>query len=325
MNIPATELKQTIHNICLAYTNQQVSNIIADKTVLAEQMGIPTHGVHYFLHAILPHLEQGNIYTLDTTINGNIIRANGHGGIGYYNLQQCLVKGSHLAQTYGMSTILLNHPGKVGALRVFCQEFMDIGQLIIMTKNTARTMGTHQTRDAAIGTNPLCIGLPDTKFIYDASMSTVATNTIRLANKTGKTFNTNIGINRHHQPTCIPEDLHYLLPFSEEFWYKSFFLGVAIEGLAALSGGRTGARVGEHQSDRLFSHEGMFIFIMDHSAIPEYQHYQQEVAQLLEDLKAYGLRVPGDYIPSNSLDIYRRDLKELLNIASNHTMRGDRH
>ena len=152
---------------------------------------------------------------------------------------------------------IAKNPGKVGARRVYCPEIIKKNQLIILLKNTAPTQGTKKTKKAIIGTNPLAIGIPGTKFIYDSSTSTVATNAIRLKNKYNENFSYGVGFNENLNLTKKSKDLlkkgSYLNTFANEnFWFKSFYLGVAIELIGALCGGNTSYRVGESKGSRLY-------------------------------------------------------------------------
>jgi delta1-piperideine-2-carboxylate reductase len=263
-------------------------------------MGVPTHGLHYFLHSILPHLKTGNVNRGPIRTLGSVVVSEGTGGVGFQNLHRCLLPASEVAGEHGIALVVMSMPGKVGALRVFCHELTDRQQLVIMLKNTARTLGVPDVSEPIGGTNPLCIALPDTRFIYDSSMSTVATNKVRLAKKMDQTFPAPIGVDAAMQPTSDPNATigagGFLLPFSAgPYWFKSFFLGIAIEAMAALAGGSTSSRVGEHTGGRLHSREGMLAIVADRRAFPAYDRYVDEVRLLFDELEQHGFKVPGDY------------------------------
>ena len=173
----------------------------------------------------------------------------------------------------------------VWLLRTYCPELMKQGQLVLMMKNTAPIVGMQNIGEPFVGTNPICIGLPEANFIYDASTSTVATNKMRIYKKREKKFKNMIGINKNGNPTQNPEEIlseGYLLPFSSgPFWFKSFFLGVAIELMSSLAGGKTGKRIGEHRGKRLYSKEGMIAILIDKKAFPEYENYLKEKEQII--------------------------------------------
>ena len=263
-------------------------------------MGVPTHGLHYFVHALLPLLKRGAINTGTVSTNGATVHCEGTNGVGFLKLEQALDSASEVAKSFGCAILTMRNPGKVGALRVYCQKLMDRDQIIIMLKNTARTVGIRETAQPVFGTNPLAIGLPGSDFIYDSSISTIATNKVRLAKKYGRSFPHPVGLDASLEQTPVPEDIAamggMLLPFSAgPFWFKSFFLGAAIEALASFSGGKTGQRVGEHKGSRLLSEEGFMAFVIDRSVSPNYDAYIEEIQMFFRDLHVAGLKLPGQY------------------------------
>lgn len=313
VDVGCDALHEKIYNTCLNYLNTDDSRFIAEKIVLAEKMGVTSHGLHYFLYALLPMLKDGNInrpvITEDVQFSWRgpaVVHAEGTGGVGFMGLRDCLEIASHIACRRGIGMVCIKNPGKVGALRVFCQEYMDKGQVIILTKNTARTMGIN---GPVLGTNPLCIGLPGTKFIYDSSMSTVATNKLRLMR--GARFPKQVGIykgKRTDSPDEILSKDGYLLPFSNNFWYKSFFLGFAIEGLAAMAGGMTGERVGHHKGSRFYSMEGMICIVIDAYTFKHYNSYLKEMACLIKEV---GMRLPGEYEEADTCRVSAHNWQEI--------------
>jgi LDH2 family malate/lactate/ureidoglycolate dehydrogenase len=205
-----------------------------------------------------------------------------------------------MARSQGVVLVLVKNPGKVGAFRVYCPDLMKRGQFVVMIKNTAASVAVPGTANTLIGTNPLCIGLPDSDFIYDASMSTVATNKMRIKQKAGERFAHPIGVNDRMRPTKNPqailEQSGALWPFSHgDYWYKSFFLGVAIEAISAMVGGRTQIKTQPQRNSRLFSDEGLMAIVVDRSVFPEYANYLKEWPRLRRQLKRHKIRIPGSY------------------------------
>lgn len=294
------DLHAKVLEITKRYATDEQALLIADKIILAERMGVPTHGLHYFLGALLPHLKSERVNEAPITAMGSIVLSNGDGGVGFWQLHRCLETASEIAKQAGIALCVMKMPGKVGALRVFCKELMDRGQFVLMAKNTAPTVGLAQTGEPVVGTNPLCIGLPDTNFIYDSSTSTVATNRVRLMKKYGVRAVAPIGLDANLETTDRPQSTvgagGFLLPFGfGPYWFKSFFLGVAIEALGAMAGGNTSHRVGETTGPRLNSREGMVAIVIDKGAFPDYDNYLEQVGMLLTELEQHGLKIPGDH------------------------------
>ena len=316
-------LEKKIINLSLKYTSLKNAKIISKIIVRAEKMEILTHGLHYFLHSVLPHLKNG--MTEHVVIKkDNYIYSEGKsgGGLGLINIYDCLEKASKIAKRKGVCIYSAKNPGKVGAFRTYCPEIIKNNQLILMTKNTAPTQGLKKVKKALIGTNPLAIGIPGTNFIYDSSTSTVATNAIRLKNKYNEKFNENVGLDKKNIETNDPKKLlldgAFLNTFATgPFWFKSFYLGVAIECIGALCGGKTSYRVGEHKGSRLFSKEGMLVIIIDKKVFPHYNQYLKEINIFLKELKKVNLRIPGSFKErKRSLLLFKEDYDKLTSMIN---------
>lgn len=318
LNISTSKLEKIIFKKSKEFLDDASSKILAKLIVRAERMKILTHGIHYFVHSVKPLLNQKKFFFKNKIIKNFIYTESlSDGAVGIINTFKCLKKASEIAKKKGFSMLIAKNPGKVGALRVYCPEIIKKDQLIILLKNTAPTQGTKKTKKAVIGTNPLAIGIPGSKFIYDSSTSTVATNSIRLKNKYNENFDFGVGFNKNLDLTKKSKTLlkkgSYLNTFANEnFWFKSFYLGVAIELIGALCGGNTSHRVGESKGSRLYSQEGMLGIIIDKSVFPSFRKYKNEMKLLVQELKKMNLRIPGKIIEKKNITVFKSDLEKIL-------------
>ena len=298
INVEKLSLK--LISITNSFMGLDDAKILIKYIIRAELMGVSTHGLHYFVHTIYPILKRGKSQ-FDITCNGNVIYSEGRGGdIGILNLHHCLIKASNQSEKSGISLVSIKNPGKVGALRVYAEDLIRNDKLLILLKNTASSQGTMFSKQGLIGTNPICFAFPDSDFIFDTSTTTVATNSIRLMNKQNQKYSNYVGYDNFGNQTKNPKNLllqdAYLSTFSDgPFWYKSFFLGLAIESLSALAGGKTGDRVGAKKGARLDSMEGMIGIVIDKSAFPHYESYKKEIKLLFNKIEDSGIYIPGNY------------------------------
>ena len=319
LKISISKLERAVFKSSKKYLNSNSAKILSKLIVRAEKMRIFTHGIHYYVHSIEPLLKEKKIYFKNKIVKNYVYTESlSDGAAGIVNTFNCLNKASNIAKKKGFSVFIAKNPGKVGALRVYCPEIIKRDQLILLLKNTAPTQGTKKTKKALIGTNPLAIGIPGSKFIFDSSTSTVATNSIRLKNKYNENFNMNVGFDQKMNFTNNSKELlkkkSYLNTFANEnFWFKSFYLGVAIELIAALCGGNTSYRVGESKGSRLYSQEGMFAIIIDKKIFPSYMEYKKEMKLLIKELKKINLRIPGKINEKRNVIVFQEDLKKILN------------
>lgn len=314
--VDVAQFRHAIEQECLRHIDKLNSRIIADRITQSEIMGVSSHGLHYFLHSIRPLVLSNHINSAKVSVSGNVVNSEGDGGVGFKNVESCLKRASTIAARKGSAIVIFKNPGKVGALRIYCQDIMDQGQLLVLMKNTAATVGLPGAKKPVIGTNPLCIGLPDSSFIYDSSISTVATNKLRLNIKSQEAFSSNIGLDASGELTKDPSDILMgqgtLLPFSvEDYSFKGFFLGVIIECIAAMAGGKTSIRVGKNKGSRLYSDEGMFGLVIDKKVFPEYSNYLTEMPLLFRDLKAAKIKLPNARRARKTVTVLSQDWQEL--------------
>jgi len=311
MKIKSNDLKTIIKNIIFKETlNQEKAEIISNIIVLSELMSSETHGVHYFLRSVYPFLTNENS---NYKVSESIITSENNQIEGIYHTSKIINLASSIAKQKGISLVLIKNPGKVGALRSYCVDVVSRGQTILILKNTAPTVSQNGVR--LIGTNPICIGVGGSNFIFDMSTSTVATNKLRLLIKKKEKSNFTIGLDKSQKGTYDPEEIldgGDLLPFSfGDYWYKSFFLGLAIELLAAVAGGKTGSRVGSGIGNRFESEEGLMAIIIDNQKESDYSSIINEIDLMLNDARKVGIRIPGEYDYTVDLDILEGDLLQL--------------
>ena len=310
----AEQLETNIFNICKKYTTNEQSKIVSKLITLAEEKGVHSHGLHYFLWSVLPLIKEKKTKTPNIQVKGNFVYSNGENCIGLVNTYNCIKKASKIAQSKGISLVIIKNPGKVGALRIYCPELMEKSQLVLMFKNTAPTACLENVCLPFVGTNPICFGLPDSNYIYDTSITTVATNKLRLYKKMDKTFDSYVGLDKDGKLSREPKKIlkgGCLLPFSYFcFPYKSFFLGITIDLMSALAGGKTSIRVGESCGKRLYSKEGMIILVIDSKVFPNYNDYLKEKDFLLNDLKEFKVPIPGTKNIKN-IRLLEKDIKEM--------------
>ncbi len=98
--INSAELYQLITNISKRHTTSEESKIISKLIVRGEKMGVKTHGLHYFVHSIYPHLLKGYVaHEISESIGS--INSSGQGGIGFLNTYSCIKKASQKAKKQG--------------------------------------------------------------------------------------------------------------------------------------------------------------------------------------------------------------------------------
>src|SRR6056300_266755 len=136
IKVLTTILEKKLVDFSVKYTSIDNAKIISKIIVRAEKMEILTHGLHYFLHSVVPHLRYG-ITNHTITKKDNFIYSKGKngGGLGLVNIYNCLKIASKIAKKKGVCVYSAKYPGKVGAFRTYCPEIIENNQLILMMKN----------------------------------------------------------------------------------------------------------------------------------------------------------------------------------------------
>ncbi len=297
-SVERQDLQRAVQQAAAKHTSQAQAAIIAKLITQSDEMDATSHGLHYFLHAIHPLLRAGHGKLPKIRSNGAVVYADGRDAIGLVTAHMVALKVSRGARQSGIALGLISNPGKVGALRVHCRGIVRQDQFAMIAKNTAPMVAAEELAQPTIGTNPICFGFPGGGFIFDSSTSTVATNVLRVHEKLQLSLPHPVGCDQLNEPTSDPKEIlskGLLFPFSHgPFWYKSFFMGVAVDALSALAGGRTGRDVGEAHGDRLYSKEGMIIIVIDSHVLPDYALAAARNKLLLDELREAGMRIPGE-------------------------------
>ena len=99
IKVLTNNLEKKIINFSHRYTSIKNAKIISKIIVRAEKMEILTHGLHYFLHSVVPHLKNG---MTDHVVvkKDNFIYSKGKngGGLGLVNIYNCLKLASKIAK-----------------------------------------------------------------------------------------------------------------------------------------------------------------------------------------------------------------------------------
>jgi len=312
VDVKPSILKEKVFKICDKYLKEKDSDRLSEFIIEAEECDIKSHGIHYFLHSLYPHIKDGNMNKFE-----KIKRCSyeGSGGVGILALEKLLEDMTKMSERDGSTLFFVKTPGKIGALRQYCERVTEKGNVLVFMKNTASTMGIKETKKPVLGTNPICIGFPESEFIYDCCTSVMATNKLRYAGKIDKNFDHDIGgvgSESTTHPNEILSEGGYLHPFSQNhYWYKSFFLGLVVELFSSMAGGKTSERVGPKKGRRLHSKEGLFGFLINKRAIPHFDNYKKEMELLFEELEEYKIRIPGKRKKKDTIEMFKEDYDEL--------------
>jgi hydroxycarboxylate dehydrogenase B len=271
------------------------AQIVAASLVDANLKGYDSHGVMripYYVQAIKEgEVAPGEQLTvLDEGPSRVVADANwGFGQVQAVRLLKMLASRAHDA---GLAIGTMTHCGHIGRLGEYCE--MAAGQrlvsmLMVNSHGAAVRVAPPGGKAPRLSTNPLAIGVPHgtSPLVLDFSTSATAEGKVRVKKIAGQTCPEGWLIDSDGKPTCDPNSLYgnppgSILPMGGAQAYKGFGLGIMIEILTgALSGGVCARPVP-------FPKKGncVFVLLIDPARFGGAEHFQAEVAQLIDYIKS---------------------------------------
>lgn len=237
----------------------------ADVLMYADIRGIESHGVSNMMKS---YVDGFNAKRINPRPNWKITRQapatatiDGDGGLGLAVGPQAMNVAIEKARQCGIGAVSVFNSGHFGAAAYHAAMAIPHDMVgLSMTMGGTAVTPTWGAK-AILGLNPLAVAAParnQPPFIFDASMSSVAGNKIRLAQRVGAKLNP--GWIAHADGTPIMEETevpekYLMLPLGgtrEIGSHKGFSLGVMIEILAGVLSGNAAAFMRRKQTSHHF-------------------------------------------------------------------------
>lgn len=164
---------------------------VADILVLADMMGISTHGIKRVISygdriAVGGINPQPNI-SIDQP-SPTVARINGDNGIGPLLGQKALKRSMEMAKEYGVGITFVNGSNHFGPIMPYAYHAAEQGYMTFICSNATTTMAPTGGRTPKFGNNPLGFGVPSpdgNHILLDMALSVVARAKIRDAKDKG--------------------------------------------------------------------------------------------------------------------------------------------
>lgn len=234
---------------------QTDSDLVADSLSEAEARGVASHGVNrtriYAERARAGLLNRaGEPQVLSAEDGGILIDADN--AIGHVGALAGIDAGIERCQTAASVTVGVRNSNHCGTLAFFCRRATDRGLAVIAMSTAPVTMVYFGGRTRAVGTNPLCIGIPRANaapIMIDMATSATARGKIIIAEKVGAPIPADWAVDVEGRPTSDPAAAleGSMVPFAGP---KGSGLAMAIDLLAgAMISGLTGPDIGDMYED----------------------------------------------------------------------------
>lgn len=271
------------------------ARIVAASLVDANLKGYDSHGVMripYYVQAI----KEGEVApgeqlaVLDEGPSRVVADANW--GFGQVQAMRMLKLLAARAHAEGQAIGTMTHSGHIGRLGEYCERAAAEGlvsMLMVNSHGAAVRVAPPGGKAPRLSTNPLAIGVPHTTgpLVLDFSTSATAEGKVRVKKIAGQSCPDGWLIDSEGKPTCDPASLYgnppgSILPMGGAQAYKGFGLGLMIEILTgALSGGTCARPVPYPKKGNC-----VFIMLIDPARYGGAEHFQAEVAQLVDYVKS---------------------------------------
>ncbi len=278
---------------------------VARSLVEANLRGLDSHGVMripYYVEAI----EQERI-RLDAPLQ--IVRrgqchmvVDAGWGLGQVQMHRLLEKLMAVAVREGIAAAAAQRLGHIGRVGEYAEQAAAEGLVSLFFVNThgaAQRVAPFGGREARLGTNPICIGVPTDRdpIILDFCTAATAEGKMRVSWIAGKRVPPGLLIDATGRPTTDPSVLYReprgaILPFGGPQGYKGFGLGLVVDILAgALSGGLTA-----HPNPEPPLGNDVFALLIEPDRFAGREHFVAQVKQLLEYVRSCPPAEPGGEI-----------------------------
>jgi hydroxycarboxylate dehydrogenase B len=271
------------------------ARIVAASLVDANLKGYDSHGVMrvpYYVQAIKDgEVVPGAELTIVEEGSSRVV-ADGNWGLGQVQAMRLLKLLAAKAHESGLGLGTMMHSGHIGRLGEYCEKSAAEGLVSMLMVNShggAVRVAPPGGKAPRLSTNPLAIGVPlnDAPLVLDFSTSATAEGKVRVKKIAGQAVPEGWLIDNEGRPTTDPNTLYgnppgAILPMGGAQAYKGFGLGLMIEILTgALSGGNCAKTVPYPKKGNC-----VFMLLIDPARFGGVDHFQSEVTQLTEYVKA---------------------------------------
>lgn len=268
---------------------------VAQSLVLANLCGHDSHGmirIVQYVDAIKDgRLKPGAPFSI-VKQTAAILVVDGGWGLGMVQAHRLLDRLVPRAEALGLAAGTLKHCGHIGRLGEYAEAAAARKMAFLATVNNhgfGRGVAPPGGREARIGTNPLCIGIPTNAdpVVLDIGTSVVAEGKVRVAFNKGQQVPEGWLLDPDGKPTTDPGVLYKgprgsILPLGGAQAYKGFGIGLVLDMLV---GGFSGAPCSTPGAPNM-SGNAVFFLVLDINQFTGAEHFLREVSGLAGNIKA---------------------------------------
>lgn len=297
-----SDIKFLIRDILIFHeTPPDIAEIVSESLVQAEGKGVLSHGI-LRLQSYIQLIEEG---VLDNkarpvvkSLGISALSVDGKFGFGMLLGREAAIATSDASSRTGICVTTGRNFNHLGMLEYFTEPAAQNGYITIAMTNAHPTVTFPGGKEAAIGTNPICVSIPSIggPFNLDMAISKSSFGKIREAALEGEKIPEDIALDNEGNGTTDPIAAlsGSLLPFGG---IKGYALGMIVDMLAGiLSGSAAGHDVITWNIERKRWNSGMTLIAIDPRFYLSLDQFKFLIEQYLEKTRNYSPehRAPGD-------------------------------
>ena len=222
---------------------------VTTELVTADMAGHPSHGVMRLLQYVR-FMEEGMIKpgarltVVRESLGVDVF--DGHYGFGQYLMRELLEIAYSKARRYGTYTAFARDFNHVGRLGSYAEDAARNGFLAMMMVNVngMPRVATYGAAEPRLGTNPICIAMPNGEhpIMVDTTTCMTAEGKVRIAMQNNDRLPDGQIIDKDGNPTNIPADYYTIpggaiLPLGGPVGYKGSGLAIMVEMMCGILSG----------------------------------------------------------------------------------------
>jgi LDH2 family malate/lactate/ureidoglycolate dehydrogenase len=271
--------------------NASEAHFVASALVSSNLRGVDSHGVA-LLRYYLEQLECGDMQAQGLPellhVSGCTALVDGHNSLGQIVAKFCCDQAISLAIDHGAGIVSARRSNHFGAAAYWVQRLTSAGMIGVVLCNASSTVAPWQGKEARLGTNPICFGVPGASpFLLDMATTNVAANKIFNAYNAGKSsIPEGWALDREGVPTTDTAEAYkgLLQPLGG---YKGSGLAVMVEMLCGvLSGGAVANELGGIRFRGTTVGVSQFYMALDPKCFLDPGEYEARALALTDKLKA---------------------------------------
>jgi LDH2 family malate/lactate/ureidoglycolate dehydrogenase len=296
---------------------EEDAKTIVDAAITADLRGVTSHGT-VRLGTYRKRLEMGLIKKEPQIKIENespaFLHIDGDNGLGQVVAQKAIDTAMERAKRYGCCAVSIHNSNHMGMLSYYSIRAAQENMISNIMCNTPPFVAAIGGAEPAIGTNPICWGIPahDFPIIMDMAISP-ARGKIKNALQKGELIPEGWALDKDGNPTTDPKEAMdgVLLPSGG---VKGYGIGIIVE---AFTGILSGASFGKHMTHPLDDYEnkpnvGDFIMVFDVEKIMPVETFKNRVKEYVDMVKSSKLMAgsSGIFMPGEIEHIRETKMRE---------------